>query len=907
MKSDRCDRMNLILAGLVFLGAFIVYALTVQRTLSFWDCGEFIACSYILGIPHPPGTPLFVILGRIFSILPLVEDISYRVNYLSVISSALTAMFSYLLTVRLVGYFYGDKRNERLNRIIAYIGGIAAGFFVAFSETNWGNSVETEVYGLSLALMVMMIWLTVRYFEERGTYSAARTMILVFYLALVGVGIHLTVFLVVPMCAVFFILKDDAAPRDWLLVCGFVLVELLLIVLFSEGRGGVDMFYLVSGLIGLVLLIMLYKKLDWGIVVATAAVSSIMIGFATFMVVIPVGFGALVILALVSKRFNINLRWKTSMAILLVAAIGFSVHLFIPIRSALNPRINENNPSRSFKTFVDFLERRQYGQQSMVDRMFQRRGTWQHQFGRHPHMGFWSYFEEQYSKPGLPFTILLVLGLLGLYVSIRKRLEIGLPFFTLFIICSAGLVLYMNFADGILYNARTGDAYLEVRDRDYFFTPAFVFFGICIGTGVSALITLIRDQLEKIKPGIQKTVVYVSTVLALLPVLSLANNYKTSDRSNNYLPYTYAADMLDTCEENAILFTTGDNETFPLWCLQEVYNYRKDIRVVNLSLLGTDWYVYQMKTQYGVPISLTEEQILWNEYEIQPGVKVSRPDKMFKDRPRNRMAYMQATMYNNRVLRVQDMIVDEIVIENRWQAPLYFSSPPYDESPLNLRSRATRVGLLYRLEREPKENLVDADRSYDLFMNRYRYTGLNDIRVYRDHSATRDFAITYGGSVMPIVNELLRNGKTDSVNALLYKMVEVYPEFWQPYFVISDLALRKGDTAVSQDILIKCHENFKALHEAYPNNLYYMQDYGMVLVELGRGADNQSQIEEGLQLMWRSFNGNSDNTILFKKLASVLAELGRYDELQRAARQTAQYKRNLTDPYLQRLLNIGGS
>ena len=151
----------------------------------------------------------------------------------------------------------------------------------------------------------------------------------------------------------------------------------------------------------------------------------------------------------------------------------------MPIRSAHSPRIDENDTSRSYKNFVDFLERRQYGQQSMVDRIFLRRGEWSNQFGRHPHMGFWSYFEEQYSAPGPVFTFFLGLGILGLYALVRKRIAIGVPLLALMMICSVGLVLYMNFADGTQYGVPgTGNSYLEVRNRDYFFTPAFVFFGV---------------------------------------------------------------------------------------------------------------------------------------------------------------------------------------------------------------------------------------------------------------------------------------------------------------------------------------------------------------------------------------------------------------------------------------------
>ena len=166
------DRVNAFIAGGVFLISFIVYAMTVQRTFSFWDCGEFIAASAILGIPHPPGTPLFVVLGRIMAVIPFVEDISHRINYISVIGSAVTAMLSYLLTVRLVGYFFGEKRHEGINRFIAYIGGVAGAFFVAFSDTIWGNAVEAERYGLALTISMAIVWLAVRYYERRGTDSA---------------------------------------------------------------------------------------------------------------------------------------------------------------------------------------------------------------------------------------------------------------------------------------------------------------------------------------------------------------------------------------------------------------------------------------------------------------------------------------------------------------------------------------------------------------------------------------------------------------------------------------------------------------------------------------------------------------------------------------------------------------
>jgi tetratricopeptide (TPR) repeat protein len=902
--NGRFDRTNAALAGLVFVVAFIVYALTVQRSFSFWDCGEFIACSYILGIPHPPGTPLFVLLGRLFSLIPFVGDISYRINYLTVISSAFTAMFSYLLTVKLVGYFFSNNDRSGLNRYIASIGGLAGAFFVAFGNTNWSNSVEAEVYGLGMALSVAIIWLSLRYFEQRGTIGATKTMILVFYLALLGVAIHMTVFLVVPIVSLFFMLKKEATPRDVALLSGFIILEFFLIILFSDGRGGSMLFYLVSGLAAVILLVRLRSKINWAILIAIASASSIMLEFSDYIQVTMMGFGLLVLLAILSKKYGWRLDWKVALAIVIIAFIGISVHLYIPIRSSQNPRIDENNPSRSWYTFKNFLDRKQYGQTSMVDRMFQRRGAWLNQFGRHEHMGFWSYFEDQYSHKGWFFVFpFFTLGVIGVAAAIKKRVEVGMPFLALLLVCSVGLILYMNFADGTKYDERTGDAYLEVRNRDYFFTPAFVFFGIAMGMGVSAVMKIVKDRLGTANPGMQKPAVIASSVLVLLPGFSLAHGYHPNDRSKNFIPYDYAAAILDTCDPDAILFTSGDNDTFPLWSIQEVYNYRKDVRVVNLSLLNTDWYVEQMKNQYGVPISLTDEQILWYPYEALPGEYAMRPLKKFYDRPRQRWTYLQATPYEGRIVKVQDMMMDEIVIENKWKYPIYFTSSPYPESPLKLRDRATTVGILYKLEREPHERLIDVERSYDLFMNTYHFKGYENSEVYRDDNATGVF-LGVGMNALRLFDELIRTAQKDKAMALGDKMLAVYPEYWQMYLVLADVYEQEGDTAKAEQLFQQLHDTLAAFYDSNKENMFYLQDLGVAKEELGRMHQDPAMIEDGIRLMWAAFEANPNSNYAFRKLVSMLSQAGRHADIQRAAHMFAQYKINLSDPVLQSILGI---
>lgn len=942
------------MGALVFFGSFIVYAMTVQRTVPFWDCGEFISSSILLAVPHPPGTPLFIMIGRLFSLLPVVADLAYRINLASVFFSAFTALFSYLLTVKIVRYFFNGDTQSTTSRWITYLGGVAGGFFVAFGQTNWGNSIEAEVYSLAMALSVLMVLLTVHYFENRGSATAVRLMVFVFFLAVLGVGAALTAFLVVPVCAISFILTTDATRRDWLVLSGCIILELLLIMLFSDGRGGPTMFFLVSGLVGLGLLMMLYKKIDWMVAFAIAALCSIMLSFELFLLVAPIAFSVCLLIGLLHMEWNLGIKlavflvltaattftlwlqynmtvyivflavaglaamaaftmlpqaknwrmnWRSALAIMVMALIGFSVHLYLPIRSAQRPWIDENHPARDYRTFISFLDRKQYGSESMIDRMFHRRGTWENQFGWHPHMGFWSYFEGQYSKEGGTFLFWFALGIIGMYTAIKKRVEVGVPFMVLFLLCSAGLILYMNFADGTKYDFQTGDAYLEVRDRDYFFTPAFIFFGIAMGAGISAVLQYLRVYLHKRMPSLENKVVYVGILLALLPGVALGTNYYQCDRSKNYLARDYAMNILNSCDPKTVLFTSGDNDTFPLWGVQEAYSFRKDTRVLCLSLVNTDWYVEQMKNVFGVPLSLTDDEILWYPYTAPDGREYMRPKKMFRDLPRNRDVYLTPNMYDGRMVKVQDMIVDNVVISNQWKYPIFFSSPPYAESPLKLRDHATAVGNVYRIDRDPMPGLIDIDRSYDLFMNVYKFTGMNDCKVYRDENATGVFT-GLGMSAVHLMDELDKRGDRDRAIKLGYHMIDVYPEYWQTYWVLADYFDKANDSAKSDQLFTQLEDTLTSFLAQNPDNQAYMMDLGMTKVEIGRRKKNEGKINEGLVLMKRGFDLNANNGYAFRKYATTLYQNQRFTDLQAAATKYTEYKMNISDPMAQQILGI---
>ena len=211
-------RAQYALFAIITLFTLIVYAMTVAPTLSYWDCGEFIACSHILGVPHPPGTPLFVVLGRVFDMIPFSDDFAVRINLMSVVTEAFAAAFAFLIMVRVIRQGLGTPPGTPMNlwqSVVALGGGVSGALFMAFSTTHWNNAVEAEVYGASMLLIMLLVWLSFVWADRRGQPGADRFLVGISYLALLSLGIHMTTYLAVPVVFLFIIAVDKRMRSDW--------------------------------------------------------------------------------------------------------------------------------------------------------------------------------------------------------------------------------------------------------------------------------------------------------------------------------------------------------------------------------------------------------------------------------------------------------------------------------------------------------------------------------------------------------------------------------------------------------------------------------------------------------------------------------------------------------------------
>jgi tetratricopeptide (TPR) repeat protein len=575
MQADESHgRWNKIVAGLVFLVVLTVYVITRSPTVAFWDAGEFIATSHILGVPHPPGTPFYVIVGRVFSLLPLIDPTT-SVNLMSAISGALASLFLYLVTVKILIHWRGVPQT-RQERVLVYASGASAALAGAFAGSFWTNSIEAEVYSPSAFIMAFTVWLMVRWSERASEKGSRNSLVLICYLLAMSVGLHLGTVLVLPAFVLF------ALIIDWRL---FTDVKFIMLVVF-------------------------------------------------------------------------------------VGILGLSNHLYLPIRSALNPSIDEANPER-WDAFKDCLLRKQYKPMTP----FVRQAPWSFQFSM-----FWRYFKEQWTVPGRSWTgLLLLAGSAGGIIHFLKEKKTFVLVGTIFLIMSLGLIVYMNFTDH------------EVRERDYFFSHGFFFFCIWIGVAFAYVVDLFTNRQRP------TTLSYILPLgLVAFTFSSVFVNLNTHDRRGDYNAYDYAYNMLATVDKDGMIFTNGDNDTFPLWYIQEVQGFRKDVRVLNLSLLNTPWYIWQLKhLEPKVPMSFTDEQI-----------RRLRP-------------------YRNtegKIVMVKDLASQNIIEATGDSKPIYFAVTVADY--MGYENRLKLEGLAFRLLDQPSQDLVDVDKTLNNLYRVYSYRGL---------------------------------------------------------------------------------------------------------------------------------------------------------------------------------------
>jgi tetratricopeptide (TPR) repeat protein len=571
----KSDRLNAYMAAAVFLLILIIYLITISPTVSFWDSGEFIATSHILGVPHPPGTPFYVILGRLFAMFPGVES-ALMVNFMSALTGALACMLLYLITVKILVLWRG-KPETVLEKATIYVSAACAAIAAGFAGSYWTNSIEAEVYSPAAFIMAFTVWLMFKWSETYRQPGSRNYLLLICYLLALSVGLHLGTVLVLPAFILFALLIDHRIFLD---------VKFITLVVF-------------------------------------------------------------------------------------VGLLGLSNHLFLPIRSSLNPAIDEANPER-WIAFKNCLLRKQYKPMNP----FLRQAPWSFQFGM-----FWRYFKEQWTFGGMTWGALLVaLGGLGAFVHFLKHRRTFVLVGTLFLIMSLGLIVYMNFTDH------------EVRERDYFYSHGFFFFCIWIGVAYAFLIDKIRAWLESDR------LTYVGMgVLVALVISTIAVNFDSHDRSGDYNAYDYAYNLLSTVDREGMIFTNGDNDTFPLWFMQEVKGYRKDVRVLNLSLLNTPWYIWQLKhLEPKVPMRFSDQTI----GSLQP--------------------YRDAE--TGKIVLVKDIASREIIEANNQRKPVYFAVTVADY--MGYERNLLLEGLAFRMVTDQGSRLMDVERTLHNLYNLYSYRGL---------------------------------------------------------------------------------------------------------------------------------------------------------------------------------------
>ncbi len=800
MQTDH-NSLNRLFAAIAFIIPLILYWLTLAPTASFWDASERIACAHGLQIPHPPGTPLYLLLGRVFSMFMATDWVAYSINFMSALASAVTIMLLYLIIVRLVREFRGHPDSYPLiDKIGMYGGALIGALTFAVTDSHWFTSIEAETYALSLTFTALVVWLVLKWSENHAQPRNERWLILIVFIFGLAFGVHL-----LSLLAIFFV---------------------GLIVYFRKFEFSPKTF-VISGAIITGIFFLIFP----GTIIYLPTMAA---GFenATGGLLGPFSFAVIVVGLLAYGIYYTHNKGMRMANLILVGyamiMIGYSAYAMIYIRSQANPPIDQNSPDTA-DAFVSFLQREQYGDvpllsgptfddtRGTIDReestFFPRRHSadqrhmqkyaeydsdwsffWNYQVG-HMYVRYfnWNFIGRESDEQDAAwisgigtsdefadnpahnrfFYLPFLLGVIGMVFHFSSDWKRALSVLALFIVTGLAIIVYLN------------QTPFQPRERDYSYTGSFFAFSIWIGLGITGIIELIKQYLSG-----NKYMAYGALGLCLLmgPVLVGSQTYTNNDRSLRYVAPDYAYNLLNSVEPYGIIFTNGDNDTFPLWYLQEVEGLRRDVRVVNLSLLNTRWYIKQMKNQWNhnappVPMSFTDAEVeemdtpsLFQPQEFSVPVdkdmlrqRLEDPDNPVSGDPLGEAEFAQLDFIEEmgfgipiedlddemrwefegtplgdgrHMMRVQDEAALDIIQTNQWVRPIYFAITVSGDGLLNLRDYFRLEGKAFRVV--PKQHgetygAVNTD-IHGRKLKSFRYRELDNENAYFDENIRRMIA-----------------------------------------------------------------------------------------------------------------------------------------------------------------------
>jgi len=482
------ERPPYVLAALVAVGALITYVATLAPTTQFWDTWEYIAAAYVLGIPHPPGNPLFTIIAHSWGLLPLAGGYAERINLLAATTSAIAAGCWFLIGER---WMRGWVPARLPRRLAAGAGALVA----ATAFTVWNQSVVNEkVYTLSLLSIALVLWLIVRWDDQPPGEGHDHHLLLIVYLLALTATNHMMGVLVGPVVAVLLFppLKTQR-PAD------------------LEAR-----------------------RVEWSQWLVFCAVYA-MIAALGLERVEPLIFAAVLFAAALGYAVLAARNWDFALAVLAVAVVGISVFLFLPIRAAHFPAINEGEPTTA-RALWEVLTRQQYGKPPITQRQASfvaQLGLWVQYFG-------WQWGRDFPDNVRAALAVVFgFLGVVGAYRHLKADFRTAFAMVMLVSTLTLLLIFYLNFKYGYSQYPDQTQLAREVRERDYFFIGSFALWGVWVGMGLATVMEWIADWLEPREPDPARRWLLATPVLAIA-LVPLLGNHLTASRKGETLARDFA-------------------------------------------------------------------------------------------------------------------------------------------------------------------------------------------------------------------------------------------------------------------------------------------------------------------------------------------------------------------------------